>query len=207
VDVDTLPRGCCASPEGVSSRKERRLSGPTWLSRTFAAVMIAVALYHAARIVRSRMRAHPIRYDVDLTHLGMGVAMATMLLATLSRPWSTAWAIAFAVPTLWFAWCGARTFVFDGAHAAIRDGPHALACGAMLYMLAVRAVPSPDMAGMSMPGTSGSSFVALPFAMLMLGVATQNAARLRQPASSPALAHGCQLAMSSTMVYMLATML
>jgi len=103
-----------------------------------------------------------------------------------------------------------RLYVFDGARTAARDVPHALACIAMLYMLASGAVPRPDMAGMRMPVTSGSSVVAVPFAVLMLGVAIGNAARLRQLAASrpaPALAHGCQLAMSSTMVYMLAAML
>lgn len=181
------------------------MPGPTWLTRTLAAVMIAVALYHAARIVRSRAGAA--RYDVDLAHMGMSVAMALMLLAPLSPAWSAGWALAFAVPTVWFVWRSMRGFVFDGVHAAACDVPHALACAAMLYVLAVHAVPGPDMAGMSMPGTSGSSVVAVPFAVLMLGVATRNAAHLRQLASSPALAHGCQLAMSSTMVYMLATML
>ena len=89
-----------------------------------------------------------------------------------------------------------------------RDFQHALACIAMLYMLAPGAVPGRDMAGMSMPGTNGSSVIAVPFAVLMLGVAIHNAARLRQLASSPpVLAHGCHLAMSSTMVYMLAAML
>jgi len=103
-----------------------------------------------------------------------------------------------------------RLYVFDGARTAARDVPHALACIAMLYMLASGAVPRPDMAGMRMPVTSGSSVVAVPFAVLILGVAIGNAARLRQLAASrpaPALAHGCQLAMSSTMVYMLAAML
>ncbi len=187
--------------------KERSLPGPTWLTRALAAAMIAVALYHAARIVPSRLRAGPLRYDVDLTHLGMGVVMALMLVAALSPSWSIAWALTFAVPALWFVWRSMRLYVFDGARAAARDVPHALACIAMLYMLAAGAVLRPDMAGMSMPVTSGSSVIAVPFAVLMLGVAIANAARLRQLAGSPALAHGCQLAMSSTMVYMLAAML
>jgi hypothetical protein len=183
------------------------LPGPIWLTRALAAAMIAVALYHAARIVPSRLRAGPLRYDVDLTHLGMGVVMALMLVAALSPSWSIAWALTFAVPALWFVWRSMRLYVFDGARAAARDVPHALACIAMLYMLAAGAVLRPDMAGMSMPVTSGSSVIAMPFAVLMLGVAIANAARLRQLAGSLALAHGCQLAMSSTMVYMLAAML
>jgi len=67
------------------------LPGPTWLTRTLAAVMIAVALYHAARIVPSRLRARPLRYDVDLTHLGMGVVMALMLVAALIRSSNCTW--------------------------------------------------------------------------------------------------------------------
>ena len=180
------------------------MPGPTWLTRTLAAVMLAVALYHAARIVRSRTRGA--RIDVDLAHLGMGAAMALMLLVPLSPAWSAGWALGFAAPTLWFGWRTMREYVFGGVQAAARDVPHALACAAMLYMLAVRAVPGPDMAAMSMPGSSGSPVLAVPFAVLMLDVATRNAARLRQLASSPALVHGCQFAMSSTMVYMLAAM-
>ena len=186
------------------------MPGPTWLTRTLAAVMIAVALYHAARIVPSRLRARPLRYDVDLTHLGMGVVMALMLVAALSPSWSAAGALAFAVPALWFAWRSMRRYVFDGARAAATDVPHALTCAAMFYMLASGAAPRPAMAGMRMPVTSDSSVIAVPFAVLMLGVVIGNAALLRQFAASrpaPVLAHGCQLATSSTMVYMLAAML
>jgi hypothetical protein len=201
------------------------LSGPVWLSRALAALMIAVALYHGARLARSRTRGRPSRFDVDLTHLGMGLAMATMLVAWLRPQWGAACALVFAVPTLWFTWRSMRGYVFDGVRAAARDVPHALACAAMVYMLlavsaiggtAANAAPGTVMGGMTMPSMSGSSgrwsVVAVLFAVLMLGIAIGNAARLRhlvgEPrARAPALARGCQVAMSSTMVYMLATML
>jgi hypothetical protein len=192
----------------ASRREERSLPGPTWLTRALGAAMIAVALYHAARMVRTRKRTHPFRYDVDLTHLGMGVVMALMLGAALRPPWSAASGMAFAVPAAWFGWRSMRAYVLDGARAALGDLPHALACAAMLCMLAASAVPGADMAGMSMPGTSGSSVVGVALVVLMVGVAIGSAARLRQLAGPPrALARGCELAMGSTMVYMLAAML
>ena len=202
------------------------MSGPAWLSEALAAVMIAVALFHAARLARLRRRStHP---DIDLTHLAMGVAMALMLVATLSARSSLGWALAFAVPTVWFTWRSMQTFVFDGAKALTRHLPHALACGAMVYVLLVlssagpasadsTAMPGMQMAPSAMPGLNGSSgtaqwsFLAVPLMIVMCGVAALNAAQLRRATASgnhiPAVTNGCQLAMSTTMIYMLVMVL
>ena len=196
------------------------MSGPAWLSEALAAVMIAVALFHAARLARLRHRStHP---DIDLTHLAMGVAMALMLVATLSTRSSLGWALAFAT------WRSMQTFVFDGARALTRHLPHALACGAMVYVLLVlssagpasadsTAMPAMQMAPGAMPGLNGSSgtaqwsFLAVPLVIVMCGVAALNAAQLRRATASghhiPAVTNGCQLAMSTTMIYMLVMVL
>lgn len=196
------------------------MTGPAWLSEALAAVMIAVALYHAARLARLRRRStHP---DIDLTHLAMGVAMALMLVATLSARSSLGWALAFAVPTVWFTWRSMQTFVFDGARALTRHLPHALVCGAMVYVLLVLSgagaagADSTTMPGMDM-GSSGPSsatqwsFLAIPLLIVMCGVAALNATQLRRATAAghhiPAATNGCQLAMSTTMIYMLVMVL
>ena len=189
------------------------MSGPTWLSRALAALMVAVALYHAARLVVPRMR--PSRRDVDLTHLAMGVVMALMLIASLSSRWMLGWALAFAVPAVWFTWQSMYVYVFDGVRGVWAHLPHALACATMVYLL----VPVPGAGAASMPGMSVPSratVFAVPLLIVMCGVVALNVAALnaeqarRQTAArrrNPGLADGCRLAMSSTMVYMLVMVL
>jgi hypothetical protein len=187
------------------------VSGPTWLSRILAAVMIAVALYHGARLVVPRMRSRSGQHDVDLTHLAMGVAMALILLAALSSTWSVSWGLAFAGATVWFTWQSMRVFVFDGVRAVGAHLPHALGCAAMIYMLLVlagggtgagasagastgtgaSAMPDMVMAAASVPGAGGPSGAALPWSILAMpllvvmgGVAALNVAQLRHTAAS-----------------------
>ncbi len=197
------------------------MSGPTWLSRAFAALMIAVALYHGGRLVIPRIR-HAARYDVDLTHLAMGVAMALTLISPPSPRWSAGAALAFGVPAVWFTRRCMRVFVFDGAKAVAHHVPHVLACAAMIYMLAVSATgastaatPGMNMAAGAMPAMSASSgsleALAVPIAILLLATAGTSAAQLlrstRSGQRNAALTKGCQLAMSTTMIYMLVMVL
>jgi hypothetical protein len=202
------------------------VSGPTWLSRILAAVMIAVALYHGARLVVPRMRSRSGQHDVDLAHLGMSVAMALMLLAALSSRWSVSWSLAFAGATVWFTWQSMRVFVFDGVRAVGAHLPHALACAAMIYMLLVlggggTAAGAGEGAGTgasAMPGMAMTanpvpwSLLAVPLLVVMGGVVVLNVAQLRHTATSrhsgaPVLAGGCRVAMTGTMIYMLVMVL
>jgi hypothetical protein len=121
------------------------MSGPTWLADVFAAIVIGVALFSAARLIVSRGwlehgrlvqgrlgygRLGHGRYgrgelDADVVHVLMGIAMAGMFvpgLATLPAP---AWEAVFAVGTAWFAWRtvrGRRLSLVGGSATAEEPG-------------------------------------------------------------------------------------
>jgi hypothetical protein len=78
------------------------MSAPGWLRWAFAVAMIAVALYHLARLVMSRVVRRTTAVDVELSHAAMGAVMAMMLVGTLAGPDGRLLALIFGAPTLWF---------------------------------------------------------------------------------------------------------
>jgi hypothetical protein len=197
---------------------------PAWLGPSLAAVMIATAAYHLARLSVPRVREP----DVDLAHAAMGVAMAVMLLDPPSGQAAWRWAVPLAVGALWFACRGVHDYVMDGPRAAGHHTQQALVCAAMAYMSAVPALPVPAAAlpavsdsGMSMTGMGAAGQATLdrlvPALLIgaLVGVAALTCTRVARsggsgaPARAPAATAtaGCQLAMIGTGVYMLAAML
>ncbi|GAB3377190.1 DUF5134 domain-containing protein [Amycolatopsis echigonensis] len=207
------------------------MSGPAWLSGIFVALMTATSLFYAGRILLARILRRRTEFDVDLTHAAMGATMAVMLGGALSPGTAGILAVGAAVPTLWFAWRSVRRYVLADALAARHNAQQAVTPGAMLYMLVGIAVigsasaTHPSMPGMAGHGQTGSLAVdslrlfAPMLAIPMLAVVVFTARRLRQQGTvpptatspetgvlAPALAVGCQLAMSVTTTYSLIVM-
>ncbi|HEY2041811.1 MAG TPA: DUF5134 domain-containing protein [Jatrophihabitans sp.] len=134
------------------------MASTMWLRWALAAVMAATAGYHIVRLVAFGLRRHRLEIDVDLSHAAMGATMAAMLLGSLSPGDSRRWAIAFLVPTLWFAWLSMIRYAHvgdrdadDGGGVSFGDpARQVLACAAMLYMLLVGGASTAGMSGATM---------------------------------------------------------
>lgn len=204
------------------------MSAAGWPRGALAALMVATACYHVARLAAARPRRGRGQVDVHATHAAMGGAMAVMLLGSLAPGTSGRWALAFTVPTLWFVWRCLDHYVVTGSWAIGQPLQQALSSGAMVYMLAVTALGSaaagPDvhMAGMVMPGDSGSVFPSRRvIGVLLLGAlagvtlgracAVGGAYRARTAQRGEAgvfsVTGTCQLATNITTAYMLGLML
>jgi hypothetical protein len=150
------------------------MGGPGWLAGTFAAVMIATAVYCVSRLVSARRWRRPTEYDVDGVHVLMGVAMAGMLVPRLNVFWDSGWEVIFAAAMAWFGGRAIRGYRHHRARSprAPHDLEHLLASGAMLYMLmaaSARSAGHGPGSAMAMAGPSGSRFPTLAL-VLALGL-------------------------------------
>jgi hypothetical protein len=156
------------------------VAGPAWLVGLFAAAMIVIAASCASRLAISRLRRRETEADADVVHLVMGVAMAGMLTPRLSFLPASLWEVAFGTAATWFAWQAvqARRGRKLGGWQCPNPGPHAVECGAMIFMFA--AVPGAagerPAAGMAMAGMRGPvgaewtfPVLAVVLALFMLG--------------------------------------
>ena len=88
---------------------------PSWILDILAAIMLLVAATSAGRLVVGRAWAGSSgNADIDVAHLLMGIAMAGMLVASLSTLPNDVWDVIFAVLTGWFGW---RVYRESGARA------------------------------------------------------------------------------------------
>ena len=154
------------------------MSIPAWILDIFAAVMLVVAAVSAGQLAVARAWTRAGARDADIagSHLLMGIAMAGMLVASLSTLPNVAWEAVFAVMTAWFAWCLRRESRGHGAGALVQGhhAPHLVHSAAMLYVFAALAGPSPGggsgMAGGSSAGpqTLHAPTLALIFVLLLI---------------------------------------
>jgi Domain of unknown function (DUF5134) len=157
------------------------ITGPSWLGWLFAVVMLGTAAYCAGRLAVAWRSRRPTGYAVDLTHIVMGSAMAGMLVPGLGFAPARLWQATFAATGCWFAAQAVRGLTRGpvrgrGASAHSRPGHtatgpfvHALACGAMLVMLAApasRPVPVAPPAG----GTAAAAAGLLPVLAILCAV-------------------------------------
>ncbi|HEX4223108.1 MAG TPA: DUF5134 domain-containing protein [Pseudonocardiaceae bacterium] len=195
-------------------------SGPIWLAGAFAAVMLGIAIYCVGRLIAAHRTGRRTERDVDLVHVGMGTAMAGMLVPSANplagHAWNLGWTLFFGLGVCWF---GARLLISLIEAGRPGSAPaHLIGSGAMLYM--VTATPAGSgMAGMSM-GMSGSVTTPL-LTLLLIGLlggfavlATDQALRPVVAGAggasaplAPRMADCCHIAMSVTMGYMLLLML
>lgn len=109
---------------------------PSWLAYVLAAVVIAVALFSAARLVAARGRRRRCEVDADSVHVVMGIAMAGMFVPGLAVLPGGLWAVIFAAGAAWFGWRAIRVRRLAAAHTpaptsgAMTSGPAAAAAAA-----------------------------------------------------------------------------
>jgi hypothetical protein len=150
------------------------MAGPAWLTAGLASLMLLIAVSSASRLAIWRLRGRHTDPDIDALHVLMGVAMAGMLRPGLGSVPDPAWTGVFAAAAAWFTWraVGARTRRRARGHNIAHRAPHAVECGAMIYMLLPGRTASHGQA-MVMPGMSGPAAanpaVALVLALFMLG--------------------------------------
>jgi len=136
---------------------------PSWILDTLAGVMLLVAAISAGRLMAARPWAGSTGdADTDIAHLLMGIAMAGMLVVSLTTLPNGLWDAIFAVLTSWFGWRVYRESRGQGARV-LADGhhmPHLVHSAAMLYMfVALNATAAGSGGGMS--GMGGSSGMAM----------------------------------------------
>jgi hypothetical protein len=128
---------------------------PAWILDILAGLMLAVAAVSAARLTVAPRRWGGLA-DIDVAHLLMAVAMAGMLVPSLTTLPATAWAAVFGLMTAWFAWRVWRDARASGVRALAGGHcvPHLAHSGAMLYMFLAQAAP---VSGRAMSGMGGSA--------------------------------------------------
>jgi hypothetical protein len=206
------------------------MTGPAWLAALLAAVMLLIAAGSAARLVLWWLRGRAAEPEADALHAVMGVAMAGMLEPAIRPVPATAWLAVFASAGIWFAVRAIRArsprHGADGWRRNPRNwrcahpAPHAVECGAMIYMLgpARGGGQMTAMAGMTSAAPTANPALALLLALFMLGYIVWTADRLtsqHRPRSvtdsgealAPRAAACSRIAMSLAMGYMLLTML
>jgi hypothetical protein len=158
------------------------VAGPGWLNDGFAAVMLAVAVYSAGRLVAARAWSRSIHVDIDVAHILMGVAMAGMLDAGLNPIGSGVWEVVFSVLGLWFLWRCYQFLVDPGTgfgydehvHRLSRRLIHLVMSSSMLYMYLAAAPVAAGSGGAMAMGATGSTsrFVGLPLLFLVSLIAS-----------------------------------
>lgn len=160
------------------------MSGPSWLADLFAAVVALVAIYSLGRLVALRVLSRRSHVDVDIAHVGMGVAMSGMLVASLNFAPSRLWEVVFGALALWFIWrCykfvaahGLRGLDDDHVHHLSHYVTHVVMALAMLYMYLAATTVSGTAASatMAISGASGNTadFVGLPLVFLVVLLAS-----------------------------------
>jgi Domain of unknown function (DUF5134) len=155
------------------------MTGPSWLTGTFAAVMILTAAYSASRLAVSRLRRQATEFDADTLHAVMGAAMAGMLVPRLNVLPDGAWVAVFGMGAAWFGWHALRAagLGISGGSPCRFPVPHLIECVAMIYMLLAVRGPRPVQGGTPMPmagmgasaGPAGFPALAAVLALFMLG--------------------------------------
>jgi hypothetical protein len=179
---------------------------PTWLDPVVAAAMIVVSLYCVGRLVAAHQWDRQAAYDVNVSHVLMGVAMAGMFVPSLDVFPRTAWIGIFTAMTLWFlvqsATSGIRWRVdANDGRSFSHQVFHLMMASSMLYMYnpisswslasSSASSSSSSMAGMTMSSGSGNAALSLLFVTVLLGSAAWQAA-------SPVAAHATAVNITTT---------
>ena len=170
---------------------------PSWILDIFAAIMLVVAAVSAARLVAARPWQRGARRaalaDIDVAHLLMAIAMAGTLASGLRTLPDGAWEVVFGVMTAWFAYRVTRDAQVSGVRALAGGhcAPHLIHAGAMLYMFVAVSAPAAhgsggmgSMGGLSGMGTLELPFLALLFALALVGYSIWDLDQLSGPGTS-----------------------
>lgn len=170
------------------------MGGPAWLSDTFAAGMLVIAAYCAARLAVAAVRRRETELDADVMHLVMGLAMAGMLAPGLGFASPATWTAAFGATGMWFAWQAVRVRrgLGAGRWRCPYPVPHLAQSLAMTYMLVAVRTPAGAGSGAGMAGMGGASGlarapeVAMIFAVFMVGYVAWLGDRFTSVGTGPA---------------------
>lgn len=135
---------------------------PTWLAYGFAGLMVAISLYCIGRLLLAKRLNRRNHYDVNVSHVLMGAAMAGMLVPSWNYVPNGLWEVIFALIALWFTGLSIQFVVQHGLKGT--DDAHAhhishylihmvMAC-AMLYMYWVGAPTAGSNMSMASRATS-----------------------------------------------------
>ena len=141
---------------------------PSWLYYLFALAMLAVAAYGLVLLAVSVAIRRTDGWDVDVTHIVMGVSMAGMFIADWAFGSAAIWELIFTVLLVWFLVQSVQSVIAFGIHLT-----HYLIHAAMSFtMLLMYVVPAGARSGtMSMSMASSSSGRIDPGLSFLLAVA------------------------------------
>jgi len=151
---------------------------PGWLPDSFAGLMIAVSIYCSVVLLTYRRTDRRINLDINIAHVTMGVAMAGMLVPTLTTLPTGLWEAVFVGTGTWFL-CRSVRFVARHVGNEARPDLHhvshylthlVMSCGMLyMYLAAPAAVPA-SFGSMSMGAPAGATadFVGLPLLFVIV---------------------------------------
>ncbi len=175
------------------------------------AVLLPVVLYCSVRAVAPRLGGAGVehRRDIDAWHVLMGLAMAAMLVGSLTRPLAVAALVVCAVGLCWGVLSVERR---SGGAAHLRLVVGAAAMAVMTLPLAAPAMASAGetggMDGLTMAGPSPLPLVLVLLAGLVGVAAVRLPAVVRRPPGAVArLDAGCDVVMAGAMAAMLLALL
>ena len=153
---------------------------PAWVLDILAALVLVVAGVSAVRLGLARpWQKGAVVTDTDVSHLFMGIAMAGMLVSSLTTLPNGAWEVIFALLTVWFGYRVIRDARRSGVRALAGGhcAPHLVHSAAMLYMFLALAAPASGGSGMGgMGGGPATQTLKYPtlafvFALILVGYA------------------------------------
>jgi hypothetical protein len=150
---------------------------PAWLPDSFAGLMIAVSIYCSVVLLTSRRLRRRINVDINIAHVTMGVAMAGMLVPTLTTLPTGLWEAVFVGMGTWFVWRSVRfvarrvgTDAVGDLHHVSHYLTHLVMASGMLYMYLAAPSAAASFGSMSMGGPAGATanFVGMPLLFLIV---------------------------------------
>jgi hypothetical protein len=165
---------------------------PSWLYSLFGLIMLGVAAYSLVLLVSSVATRRPLGWDVDVSHLFMGLSMAGMFVAKWAFGASNVWELIFSVLLIWFLVRSLQSIQRWGRHLP-HFLIHALMSFAMLLMYRFPMAASTGALSMSTRGSRldpGLSFVLafVLFASAIFTLASPNKGASHHGTHAPALA-------------------
>ena len=152
---------------------------PAWVLDILAALMLVVSAVSVVRLGLARpWQKGGVVTDTDVSHLLMGMAMAGMLVSSLTTLPNGAWEVIFALLTVWFGYRVIRDARRSGVRALAGGhcAPHLVHSAAMLYMFLALAAASGGPGMSAMGGGSATQTLKYPtlafvFALILVGYA------------------------------------
>ncbi len=89
------------------------MAHPTWLAYSFAVLMVSISVYCIGRLVLANSMGRRNHYDVNVSHVLMGIAMIGMLVPRWNKIPNGPWEVTFGIIAVYFL---ARSIRFVARH-------------------------------------------------------------------------------------------